>query len=35
MVSPGGQSQLERHKSKMVAAIEALRPGDYLDLTLA
>jgi len=26
--------KLERHKSKIVAAIEALQPGDYLDLTL-
>jgi hypothetical protein len=26
--------KLERHKSKIVAAIEALKPGDYLDLTL-
>jgi hypothetical protein len=24
----------ERHKSMIVAAIEALQPGDYLDLTL-
>ena len=26
--------KLERHKSKIVAAIEALQPGDYRDLTL-
>jgi hypothetical protein len=26
--------KLERHKSKIVAALEALQPGDYLDLTL-